>query len=470
MAFGRLKPRSVVSVVFVATMFVSILDATIVNVAVPKISVDLGVSPVDARTAVVGYLVSLAMVIPASGWFSDRFGAKRVLLSALTAFTVASALCGMAQNLVELTAFRVLQGLGGGMLIPIGMAMLFRVFPVSERMRVSRITVGPAAVAPALGPVLGGLLVDKLSWRFVFYVNVPICVCILLFGLFFLTEQREPSVGRFDVAGFVLSCCGLALVMYALTEGATVGWTSPVIVATGLVGIALLVLLVVVELRVMAPMLDLRLFGDHLFRAINVVTVLSTASFLGALFVFPLLYQNAIGASALQTGLIGLPEAIGVMAGSQLAAHVHRRIGPRRHIALALVNVAVGMALLGLVGKSTDPWLTRLIMLYLGLGMGNVLSATRASAFATLPPAKTGMASALFNTSAQVGSAVGVALLGSVLAAIGTVTTSAQPNFFAYHVAFFVAAALMVVGAGCALVIRDQDVAPAVQVIGASSS
>ncbi|PRY34809.1 MDR family MFS transporter [Umezawaea tangerina] len=470
MATGRLKPTSVVTVVFVATMFVSILDATIVNVAVPRISVDFGVSPVDARTAVVGYLVALAVVIPPSGWFSDRFGAKRVLLTALAVFTVASALCGVAQDLTQLTAFRVLQGLGGGMLVPIGMAMLFRVFPAEERMRVSRITVGPAAVAPALGPVLGGLLVDNLSWRFVFLVNVPICLGVLVFGLLFLTERREPPAGRFDAAGFALSCSGVALFVYALTEGATAGWTSPVVVATGLVGAALLVLLVVVELRVPEPMLDLRLFGDRVFRTVNVVTVLAVAAFLGSLFVFPLLYQNAIGASASQTGLIGFPEAIGVMVGSQFATHVHRRLGARGHIAAALLAVAVGMVLLGLVNRSTDPWATRAIMFYLGVGMGNVLSATRASAFATLPPAKTGMASALFNTSGQVGSAVGVAVLGGVLAAVGTTTASGEPNFTAYHAAFFVAAALMVVGAACALAIRDRDLAPEPHTVGASGA
>ncbi|MET1075203.1 MAG: MDR family MFS transporter [Umezawaea sp.] len=457
---GGLKPTSVMSVVFVATMFVSILDATIVTVAVPAISADLGVSPVEARTAVVGYLVALAVVIPPSGWLSDRFGAKRVLLTALAVFTLASALCGMAQTLTQLTAFRVLQGLGGGMLIPIGMAMLFRVFPADQRMRVSRITVGPAAVAPALGPVLGGLLVDHLSWRFVFLVNVPICLGVLVFGLLFLTGRREPAVGRFDVAGFVLSCSGLALLVYALTGGATAGWTSPVVVATGLAGIALLAALVVVELRLPEPMLDLRLFGDRVFRTVNVVTVLAVAAFLGSPFVFPLLYQNALGASASQTGLIGFPEAIGVMVGSQIAGHVHRRVGARGHIAAALLAVAAGSVGLGLVDGATDPWLTRAIMFFLGVGMGNVLSATRAAAFATLPPEKTAMASALFNTSGQVGSALGVAVLGGVLAAVGTTTTSGQPHLAAYHAAFFVAAALMVAGAACALAIREEDVPP----------
>ncbi|MFI9379890.1 DHA2 family efflux MFS transporter permease subunit [Kutzneria sp. NPDC052558] len=450
----RLRPTVVMSVVFVASMFISILDTTIVNVALPKISVDLGVAPVDTRAIAVGYLVSTAMVIPASGWFGDRFGRKRVLLWALAAFTVASALCGLADSLVELTVFRVLQGLGGGMLGPVAMAMMFHVFPPDQRMRVSQIMIAPTAVAPALGPVLGGLLVDKLSWQFVFYVNIPIGIAVLLFGLFFLTEQRQSSAGRFDLAGFLLSCAGSGLLMFALTEGATLGWTSPLIVVTGLAGIALLVLLVVVELRTPQPMLDLKLFADRMFRSINIVTAFSTATFLGALFVFPLLYQDALGASALETGLIGFPEAIGVMVGTQLATRVHRALGSRRQLALALVNVAVGLALLGLVGRATDPWLTRLIMFYLGLGMGNVMSVTRAAAFATLPPPRMGSASALFSTSGQVGAAIGVAVLGTVLATAGA---SGQADLSAYHLAFFVAAALTLVGAACALAIPAES-------------
>ncbi|GAA0615570.1 MDR family MFS transporter [Kutzneria viridogrisea] len=457
----RLSPKIVVSVVFVAAMFLNILDTTIINVALPTISAQFGVAPTETGTIVVGYLLSLAMVIPASGWLGDRLGTKRVFLFALAVFTLASALSGLAQNLPQLVAFRILQGVGGGMLAPVGMAMLFRVFALHERMRAMRVLILPTAVAPALGPVLGGLLVDTLSWRWVFYVNVPIGIAAFVFGLLLLTEYREPTAGRFDLAGFLLSGSGFALLMYALTEGASQGWTSPVILATGLSGLVLLAVMVVVELRVPEPMLDLRLFADRMFRTINVMTLISTAAFLGVLFVFPLMYQDGIGASALDTGLNTFPEAVGVVLGTQVASRIYTRFGPRRHIAIALVNTAASMALLATIGPDSPRWVAMLIMFYLGVSISNQFNPGQTAAFATLPAHKTGGASTLFNSGRQAGAAIGVAVLGSVLAAVGTPAHAAggTPDLTAYHVAFLVAAALSLAAAGYALLIRDKDAA-----------
>jgi EmrB/QacA subfamily drug resistance transporter len=178
--------RVAVSVVFVAVMFMNIMDITIVNVALPKLGRDLGAAPTAVSAVSIGYLVSLAVVIPASGWLGDRFGTKRVLLAATVIFTLASALCGAAQTFDQLVIFRVLQGVGGGMLTPVGMAMLFRAFPPEDRVRASSILTTPTALAPAIGPVLGGVLVTTLSWRWVFYVNLPIGAFALVFGLVYL--------------------------------------------------------------------------------------------------------------------------------------------------------------------------------------------------------------------------------------------------------------------------------------------
>src|SRR5258708_15409292 len=193
---SRISQKVAVSVVFVAAMFMSIMDATIVNVALPTIGRDFSVSPTDVSSISIAFLVSLAVFIPASGWLGDRFGGKRVLLAAIVVFTAASALCGLASSLGELVVFRVLQGAGGGMLAPVGMAMLFRVFPPEERIRASAILTVPTTLAPALGPVLGGLLVTDLSWRWVFYVNLPIGAAALLFGLLFLRSVPHAEPGR----------------------------------------------------------------------------------------------------------------------------------------------------------------------------------------------------------------------------------------------------------------------------------
>jgi EmrB/QacA subfamily drug resistance transporter len=326
----RMSPRIAVSVVYVVAMFMAIMDTTIVNVALPTISRDLSVPLNRVDGVIVGFLVALAVFIPASGWLGDRFGTRRVFLAALVIFTVASALCGLAQDFGELVGSRILQGIGGGMLTPTGMAMLYRTFPPAERVRASRILTVPTALAPALGPVVGGFLVTAASWRWVFYVNVPIGVAGFVFGALFLPEHREAGAGRFDLPGFVLSGAGLGALMYALSEGPSHGWGSPLIVSTGLAGIVLLAVLVRVELRTAQPMIHLRLLGDRLFASSTAVLFAGVMAFLGSLYLIALFLQDGLGLSALNAGLSTFPEAIGVMAGAQIAARVYPRAGPRR--------------------------------------------------------------------------------------------------------------------------------------------
>src|SRR5580698_5427118 len=306
---GRISQKVAVSVVFVAAMFMSIMDVTIVNVALPTIGRDFAVSPTAVDSISIAFLVSLAVFIPASGWLGDRFGGKRILLTAIVVFTVASALCGLADSLGELVAFRVLQCVGGGMLAPVGMAMLFRVFPPEERIRASSILTVPTTLAPALGPVLGGLLVTDLSWRWVFYVNVPIGAAAFIFGAVFLQHSRQDKPGAFDLPGFLLSGLGLGALMYGVSEGPVKGWHSGDVLATIGVGVVLVIAMIFVELRTAQPLVDLRLLGNRLFRSSNIVIVLSSVAFLGTLYAISLYYQDGRGLSALGSGLSTFPEA-----------------------------------------------------------------------------------------------------------------------------------------------------------------
>jgi EmrB/QacA subfamily drug resistance transporter len=460
---SRISQKVAVSVVFVAAMFMSIMDATIVNVALPTIGRDFSVSPTDVSSISIAFLVSLAVFIPASGWLGDRFGGKRVLLAAIVVFTAASALCGLATSLGELVLFRVLQGVGGGMLAPVGMAMLFRVFPPEERIRASAILTVPTTLAPALGPVLGGLLVTDLSWRWVFYVNVPIGAAALLFGLLFLRSVPQAEPGRFDLPGFLLAGFGLGLAMYGVSEGPVKGWHSADVLATIAAGVVLLVAMVIVELRHSAPIVDLRLLANRLFRSSNGVMVLASVAFLGTLYAISLYYQDGRGLSALAAGLSIFPEAFGVMAGAQLASRfLYPRLGPRRHITLGLLGVAASIALLAALGPTTSLWWARLLMFALGLSMGQVFVPVQAAAFATITPAATGRASTLFNAVRQFGGAVGVAALTTAIVLVGPIhLVAGHPvaNLTAYRVAFLVAAAVALLAVPCALSIRDSDAA-----------
>ena len=467
----RLSQKVSVSAIYVLVMFMSIMDVTIVNVALPRLGREFSVPAAHVDTVVVGYLVSLAIFIPVSGWLGDRYGTKRVLLGALVVFTAASALCGAAQSLSQLVFFRVLQGVGGGMLAPVGLAMLFRTFPPAERVRASRILIVPTALAPAIGPVLGGLLVTDISWRWVFYVNLPLGVIGVVFGALFVREQRSDEPGRFDLPGFLLSGIGFGAVMYAASEGPAKGWTSAPILASGIVGVVLLAALVRVELRSRAPMLDLRLLSNRLFRRTSATMMLSIAAFLGSLFLVALFYQDGFGVSALQSGLSTFPEAIGIMVGAQIAGRIYPHIGPRRLMVGGLLGVGTTLALIATVPFSASLWEMRALMLLIGLCQAHVFVPAQAAAFATVTPAATGRASTMFNAGRQLGGAVGVAILSTVISAIGVmhrVGGELRPNAHAYHVAFLVAAGIAVSAVVIVVRVVDRDAAPTMHIKGSS--
>ena len=341
--------------------------------------------------------------------------------------------------------------------------MLYRAFPPAERIRASAILTIPTTFAPALGPVLGGLLVTDLSWRWVFYVNLPIGVATFAFGAIFLQQHQQAQPGRFDLAGFLLSGLGLGLLMYGVSEGPNLGWRQPRVLAAIAAGVVLLAAMVAVELRSDAPMVDLRLLRNRLFRAGNGVMVLASVAFLGTLYAISLYYQDGRGLSALGSGLSTFPEALGVMAGAQLASRVlYRRLGPRRHITIGLTGTAASIGLLAVLGPQTSLWWARLLMLTLGLSMAQVFVPVQAASFATITPAATGRASTMFNAIRQLGGAIGVAVLTTAIVLVGPVHLVGGhpvPNLLAYRVAFLVAAAVALCAVACSLSIRDADAA-----------
>jgi EmrB/QacA subfamily drug resistance transporter len=457
----RQNQKLVVAVVYVGAMFMAIMDTTIVNVALPTLGRDFHTQPDGVDLVSIAFLVSLAVFIPISGWLGDRIGGRRVLLGAIGVFTLASALCGLSTSLGELVAFRVLQGVGGGLMTPVGLSMLFRMFPPAERVRAASILIVPTALAPASGPVLGGLFTTYLSWRWVFFVNVPIGVAAFAFGALFLANHTQPDPGRLDIPGFALSGAGLGSAMFGLSEGPVTGWSSAPVIATIVIGVTLLVAMVAVELRATNPLIDLSLFRDRLFSSTTGVFMLASIAFLGALYLAALFFQDALGMSALASGLATFPQALGVMTGSQIVTRVlYPRVGPRRIMVAGLLIVTGTMLLLAQVTAGTDLRLVPLIMLGFGIGMSCVFIPAQAASFATLALAQIGRASSIFNAGKQLGGALGVALLTTVLAGIGpTQDLSGHPsaNLAAYHDSFLSAAAVALLAAAVALTIHDDD-------------
>jgi EmrB/QacA subfamily drug resistance transporter len=417
---------------------------------------------------VTGYLLSLAVWIPASGWLGDRFGTKRTFLLALATFTAASALCGLAWSIESLIAFRVLQGVGGGLLVPVGTAMLYRAFPPIERPRASSLLAMVTVLAPAIGPILGGVLVEKASWRWIFYVNLPLGVLGFAFAARYLREHTEARPGRFDLGGFVLSGTGLACILFGLAEGPVRGWTSSLVVASLSLGVVCFVLLVVLELRTEIPMLDIRLLADRSFRTPNVVSFATYGGLIGVLFLLPQFLQGPRGLSPIQSGLTTFPQALGVIAMARLVGIVlYPRIGPRRLMMFGLAANAAITAMFVLVDLETSQWWIRLLMFARGATMGMVFIPLQAAAFARIRPESTGRASALFQAQRQAGAAVGVAILATIFlerraVLVGDLTGAAAlpPLLTAFHQAILGAVVLSIVGLAAAAFIHDEDAAP----------
>ena len=456
--------KTAVIVVYVLALFVQILDATIVNVALPTLADEFDVAVTDVEWVVLAYLLAVALGIPAAGWFADRFGSKRVFISAIVAFTLASALCGAAGSLDQLVAFRALQGLGAGMLTPVGSAILYRAFPLEERARAAVAVVGVAVIAPMIGPALGGIIVDTISWRWIFYVNIPIGVVATTLSMLWLREHTEPGAGRLDVAGLVLAGGGLAGLLYGLSLGPERGWADPVTLAV-LAGAALaLSLLVAIELRIDDPMLDLRLLTERLFRTVNVAGLFTYAGFLGLIFLFTLYLQSLRGESAMTAGFVQSPQALGVVVVSNLLGRrLYATIGPRRLMVVGTLATGAVSASLALTDTSTPLGLLAVLMFLRGAAIGVVFVAIQTSVYARIPVADTARATSIFSSQRQTANALGVAVAATILAALAPETCAtaadAADGLRGYRIGFLVSGALFVPAAIASWFIHDEDAA-----------
>jgi EmrB/QacA subfamily drug resistance transporter len=436
----------------VSGIFVTAMDMHIVNVALPTLSRDFHAPISDVQWTVIAYLLTLAVLIPASGWIGDRIGTKRTFVFALGLFTVASALCGAAGNLGELIAARALQGVGGGMLTPTGTAMLYRAYGPDQRARVARTLMVPILIAPGTAPILGGVLTQALSWRWVFLVNLPIGVVTFGFAYRFLPEYRSSAGGRLDVRGLLLSGASLSALMYAVSEGSVLGWASPAIVLTGLGGIGGLALFTWMSLRERAPILRLALLRDRLFRATNIVFALSTAPFLGSLYLTPIFLQEVLHQTPIGSGTTTFVEAIGVVISAQTLGRLYPRLGPRVLAGLGSAGLAIYLFIFLLVDAHTNLWVVRGLMFFGGACNGGTFLSVQTAMFTTISSADTGQASAIYNTARQSSIAINIAVLTTVLAGVGASTLAA------FHDAYLAGAIIAVIGTVCAFtLIRTED-------------
>ena len=438
-----------------SAIFLSIVDGAITTVALPSIGRQFHLAATSLDSVVVVYPVCVGMFLPASAWLGDRFGGKRVLLLSLSLFTLASALCGSADSLGQLVAYRALQGCAGGLLMPVGGAMLFRTFSAQERVRASRLMIFPQQVAPAVAPILGGVLVDGFSWRWVFYVNLPVGIAATLFGLLFLTPHRDHAPGRLDIPGLLLSAGGLAWLMYGVCEGAQQGWSATPVLAALVGGAVLLAAATVVQLRTEEPVLRLRLFADRLFRDTNLICLVGMVAIMGAMFLGPLFIQEAQGRSALASGTSTFTEAFGVLLTVQVAGAVYARVGPRLIIAIGLGMVACVLLLLSTCDLHSSLWTFRLYMFLLGVGMGGVFMPTTVASLSAVKRADVAHASTLNTMVRQTAGALAPAVVATLLVVDAGPHAVSAPPLAAYQDAYRALAVIAVVAALFSLTMPD---------------
>jgi len=398
-----------------------VLDSTIVNVSLPKIMSSFGVGLSTIQWVITAYMLSMAAMLPTSGWLADKFGYKKVYFWGLFLFTLGSLLCGLSNDESTLIISRIIQGLGAGMVQPLGMAIITREFPLKQRGLALGFWAIAAAASVSFGPLIGGYLVDNFSWQLIFDVNVPVGILALLFTIIIQREFVSPNARKFDYIGFISVIIFLPVLLYALSEGNaqtnSAGWTAPYILACfAISGIALTVFLTR-ELTTKYPLLDLRLLRDRNFAMSNLLMFVFSIGMFGSTFLLPLFLQNSLGYTALQSGAVFLP--VGIIQGlfSPISGWFSDKVNPK-----VPIIAGVGLLVASFFLNSNLSFLTEhsyiMTSLYLrGLGMGLIFTPLSTLSLLTIPREKMAQASGIMNTVRQIGGSLGVALLSTILTA-----------------------------------------------------
>jgi len=408
--------------VVVLGMIMSILDITVVNVALPTFQTELAgpgeeIAYSTVAWTVTGYTLALAAVIPLTGWAADRFGSKRLFMTALTLFTLGSALCAAAWNIESLIAFRVLQGLGGGMLMPLGMTIMTRTAGPHRMGKLMAILGVPMLLGPILGPILGGWLIDIASWHWVFLINLPLGVVAITYAAIILPRDHVDPSESFDVVGMLLMSPGLALFLYGVSSIPETGTVAAAkVLVPGILGLLLIAGFVAWSFKPAHPLLDLRLFRDRQYTVSIIIMFLYAAAFFGALLLVPTYFQQVRGESTLDAGLLVAPQGLGAMLVMPIAGTLADKIPVGRIVPFGLAGVVVGIdGLASSTSPDTPTWHICAWLFVMGLGMGGTMMPVFTAALRTLTHHEVARGTTLLNVIQQVASSVGVATMSVVL-------------------------------------------------------
>ncbi len=422
---GRLSYKWIVAMIVIIGVFMSILDQTIVNIAIPRLQTAFGADIHSVQWVLTAYILTQGIITPTAAFFSDRLGIKRFYILSLGAFTIGSALCGLAWSLPVLIIFRILQGAGGAALFPLSITLLFREFPPQERGTAMGFFGIPALLAPALGPTLGGYLVTYADWQAIFYINVPIGIAGVILASMFLREGTIEANTRFDFWGFLFAAVGLGSVLYAFSDASSDGWGSTTVLGFLIAGVLALIAFIVLQLwRVRQeknPLLDLRLFANGPFRASSIANVFVVFSLFGGIFLFPIYLENIRGQSAFQAGLILLPQALASMVSVLIGGRLVDRIGVRAVMIPGLLILAVATWQLTFITSTSPLWWIQLLLIARGLALGASVQPLTVAGLSEIGPRQLSQASALNTVTRAVSSSLGIAILATLVQTRNTI-------------------------------------------------
>ncbi len=395
--------------------FMSILDTSIVNVAVPKMMAVFAVDTDQAQWILTAYMLTMGVIQPTTGYFCDVLGSRRMYLFSLAVFVLGSALCGSAWSNESMIAFRVLQAVGGGMIIPVTMSIVYQVFPPAERNMAMGIWGISAMVAPAVGPTLSGYFVEYLDWRLIFTINIPIGIIGYVLASLVLRESPVNRDHKFDVGGFITSAIGLFCLLLALSEGTDEGWTSAYILTLFYIAAVNLILFVFIEINHDTPILDLTLFKDWNFSLSTLVTFIGTIGLYGGIFLMPLFLENMRGCTAMQTGMLLFPSAAAAGVTMPVAAKLADRFGAKPVVVTGIILLTLGSLPLMYVDLDTSNDTVMLLMMVRGMGLGLFIMPVTVLGMNSVPLAKINRATSLNNAVRQISGSMGIAILTTVL-------------------------------------------------------
>lgn len=417
MKTGELQEKvnwAATSVIIMGT-FMQALTGNIVNVAISKLMAVFGTNANDVQWVLTAYMLTQGIVIALAGYFGDKYGYKKTFVAALILFTIGSFLCGSSVNFNMLIFSRVVQGIGAGIIMPLGMAMCFKINPTSKIGMVLGVWGIAAMATMAIGPSLGGYLIEAASWRMLFYINVPVGLIAIFMGITMLPEMEKKKVSALDTLGIATICISLFCLIFSLSKGNQIGWGDPLIVMLLLVGIVTLVVMVVHELRCPEPVLDMRLFKNKLFTLSTIISSLVQVAMVVAVYLFPLLMQSVLGQTAMQTGLVLLPAALVTAVFMPISGKLFDKYGARY---LILTGVAI-MAFSSYAMKdfnASTPFTTMMFWLAVrGMGLGLAMSPATNVGMVSIPKESTGTASSLGNVIRSVATTFGIAVMTNLM-------------------------------------------------------